>query len=117
MPSAGFSAISCATGEPRTSARGRMEEALHDEARGRIGGDVQRIHHLDARYDAVTYKHLLLPVWLMSYRHGEQAYRVVINAVTGQVFGERPWSAWKILGAATLALVAVLLILLVTGRM
>jgi DNA-directed RNA polymerase subunit RPC12/RpoP len=98
-------------------ARGRMEEALRDEARRRIGGDVQQLHHLDARYDAVTYKHLLLPVWLMSYRHGEQVYRVVINAVTGQVFGERPWSAWKILGAATLALVAVLLILLVTGRM
>jgi hypothetical protein len=51
----------------------------------------------------------------MAYRHGERSYRVVINAVTGQVFGERPWSVWKILGAILLAAVVVLVILLLAG--
>jgi hypothetical protein len=93
-------------------ARERMEQALRAEAQQRIGGDVQRLERLDARYDAVTYKHLLLPLWLMSYRHGEKAYRVVINAVTGEVFGERPWSAWKILAALALAALLVLVVML-----
>jgi hypothetical protein len=97
-------------------ARSRMEDALRDEARRRIGGDVQQLHRLDARYDAVTYKHLLLPVWLMSYRHAEKPYRVVVNAVTGQVFGERPWSAWKILAAILLAAAAVLAAIWLGGR-
>jgi ribosomal protein L37E len=96
-------------------ARARMEEALRAEARSRIGGDAQRLEQLDARYDAVTYKHLLLPLWLMAYHHGEKSYRVVINAVTGQVFGERPWSVWKILGAVLLAALVVLVIMLVAG--
>jgi hypothetical protein len=90
-----------------------MEGALRAEALRRIGGDQQRLDRLDARYDAVTFKHLLLPLWLMSYRHREKTYRVVINAVTGQVFGERPWSAWKILGAILLAALVVAVVAMI----
>ena len=53
----------------------------------------------------VTFKHILLPVWLVAYRFRGRTYRFVVNARTGRVQGERPWSAWKIalaviLGAA-----------------
>ena len=44
----------------------------------------------------MTYKHLLLPVWLLAYRYGGKPYRVVVNATTGEVSGERPWSPWKV---------------------
>jgi hypothetical protein len=47
----------------------------------------------------VTFKHLLLPVWLMAYRYKDKPYRVVINAVTGEVSGERPYSVVKIVSA------------------
>jgi len=77
-------------------ARQRMEAALAADARARIGGDEQRIHALDTTWTGVTYKHLLLPVWLMAYRYGGKPYRVVVNATTGEVSGERPWSPWKV---------------------
>lgn len=88
------------------AARQRIEAALEGEVRQRIGGDEQRIHQLQTAYDGLTYKHLLLPVWLLAYRYGDRSYRVAINACTGEVHGERPWSPWKIALAVILGLLA-----------
>jgi len=79
------------------SARVLIDAAIRDEVCRRIGGDTQRIHGIDSRYDAITFKHLLLPVWSLGYRWKEKQHQVVINAVTGEVQGTRPWSFWKIL--------------------
>ena len=87
-----------------TEAKQRIDAAVAHEVRQRIGGDEQRVHSIDTHYDAITYKHLLLPVWLLAYRFHEKAYQLMINAGTGEVQGERPWSWVKI----TLAVVAVL---------
>ena len=71
------------------------------------GRDEQRITSKDTRYFDVTFKHLLLPVWLSAYRYREQPYRFMINARTGEVTGERPWSWIKI----TLAVIAALIVI------
>jgi hypothetical protein len=57
------------------------------------------------RYSNITFKHVLLPVWLASYRYQNKPFRVVINGRTGQVTGERPYSAWKIAFAVVLGLI------------
>ncbi len=77
-------------------ARGRIDSALRQEVRRRIGGDEQRIRHVSTQYNTLTYKHLLLPVWLLAYKYKEKPYRVVVNAATGEVQGERPYSWIKI---------------------
>jgi hypothetical protein len=61
-----------------------------------IGGDRQRIHDIQTRVSDVTFKHVLLPVWLAAYKYRGETYRFVVNGRTGRVQGERPWSAWKI---------------------
>lgn len=45
-----------------------------------------------------------------AYRYGDKSYRVAVNACTGEVQGERPYSAGKVALAvlAGLALVAVI---------
>lgn len=83
-------------GEGFREAEERMREALRRETRRRIGGDEQRIHSLRTDYGALSYKHLLLPVWLLAYRYKEKTYQVVVNAATGEVQGSRPWSWVKI---------------------
>ena len=45
----------------------------------------------------LTYKHLLLPVYLASYRFRDKPYRVMVNGQTGHVLGDRPYSFGKIL--------------------
>jgi predicted RNA-binding Zn-ribbon protein involved in translation (DUF1610 family) len=77
-------------------ARQRIESALGTEVRQRIGGDVQNVTSQQTNYSAITFKHLMLPVWLLAYRYREKPYRVMINAVTGEVSGERPYSVIKI---------------------
>ena len=53
----------------------------------------------------VTFKHILLPVWLAAYKYRGKTYRFVVNGQSGKVQGERPWSAWKIAVAVVLGLI------------
>ncbi|MEX0704777.1 MAG: hypothetical protein WD069_21950 [Planctomycetales bacterium] len=87
-------------------ARRRIDEALREDVGARIGGDTQRIHSIDTRHDALTFKHLLLPVWLLAYRFHDKPYQVLVNAATGEIQGERPWS-WVKIALAVLAALAV----------
>lgn len=77
-------------------AKSRMASAIESDVRRRIGGDEQRIDAIRTHHSALTYKHLLLPVWLLVYRYGGKPYQVAVNAATGEVQGERPYSAIKI---------------------
>ncbi len=51
---------------------------------------------VDATFSDQTFKHILAPVWLMTYVYGTKSYQVVINGVTGRIAGSRPWSWIKI---------------------
>jgi DNA-directed RNA polymerase subunit RPC12/RpoP len=79
-----------------------------------IGGDHQRLETVHTQHVGVTFKHILLPVWLASYRYRGQSYRVLINGRTGAVQGDRPYSWAKILLLiAFLVAVIVAIILLI----
>ena len=84
----------------------RMRGQLEYDVRRRIGGDEQRISSMTVRHEAVTFKHLLLPVWMLAYRYKDEPHQVLVNAVTGRVTGERPYSWIKI----TLAVIAGLIV-------
>ncbi|MFC4161100.1 hypothetical protein [Chitinimonas lacunae] len=77
-------------------ARDIMEAAIRSAIARDIGGDQQRIHEMQPHYHAIRFKHILLPLWLSSYRYGGKTYRFLVNGQTGEVQGERPWSIWKI---------------------
>lgn len=78
------------------TAKGKMEKVIREDVRRDIGGDHQRIHSLDTNYSDITFKHILLPIWLSAYRYNDKSYRFIINARNGKVKGERPWSWIKI---------------------
>ena len=85
-------------------ARVHMGRVIERDVRFDIGGDRQRIHAIDTEIRDVTFKHILLPVWLAAYRFRGRTYRFVVNGRTGRVQGERPWSAVKIVFAVLLGL-------------
>lgn len=87
------------------TARTHMDAVIRRDIKFDIGGDKQRIHSVDTEISDVTFKHILLPVWLAAYKYRGKTYRFVVNGRTGRVKGERPWSAWKI-GLAVLAALA-----------
>jgi len=88
-------------------ARTRMDAVIARDVRFDIGGDAQRIHGIDTDVRDVTFKHILLPVWLAAYKYRGETYRFVVNGRTGRVQGERPWSAWKIAFAVLALLIVV----------
>ena len=89
-------------------ARAQMADVIQDDVRRDIGGDVQRVDHVDTRFEDETFKHILLPVWMAAYKYGGKSYRFLVNGQTGEVQGERPYSWWKIGFAVVLAVVVVL---------
>nr|WP_235962656.1 primosomal protein N' (replication factor Y) - superfamily II helicase [Jannaschia marina] len=89
-----------------TEARARMDAVIARDVRMDIGGDQQRITRIDTRLSDVTFKHVLLPVWVAAYKYRGESYRFVVNGQTGRVQGERPYSKIKI----ALALLALLIV-------
>ncbi|WP_017594434.1 hypothetical protein [Nocardiopsis potens] len=88
------------------TAKEKMAEVIRRDVRKDIGGDTQRIDRVDTAYAKVTYKHMLLPVWVGSYMFNGRSWQVLVNGCTGEVQGERPYSPWKIAAAVLAALVA-----------
>ncbi len=89
---------------------------IGSDVRASIGGDEQRVDSLSTRYSAITFKHLLLPVYVGAYSYNRNLYQVVVNGRTGEVQGVRPYSVWKIvLFVLFLLLVAGMLLLLFGG--
>jgi DNA-directed RNA polymerase subunit RPC12/RpoP len=95
-------------------ARQIMEGTIRQSAQADIGGDHQQVLSMKTQYDTVTFKHVLLPVWTSAYRYRERVYRFLVNGRTGEVQGERPWSAMKIaiLVVVLLALIATIAVLI-----
>ncbi len=84
-----------------------MEYYIRDAVRYQIGGDRQQITDLKIYHDNVTFKYILLPIWTAHFSYKNKEYRFAINARTGVIKGERPYSKVKII-LAVLALLAVL---------
>ncbi len=95
------------------AAKAKMEPVIEGSIRRDIGGDEQRIGSSETQYSDISFKHILLPVWMTAYRFREKIYRILINARTGEVQGERPFSAWKIAAAVLTALIFIGILIII----
>lgn len=88
-------------------AKVKMEDHLRLLAKQDIGGDEQRIITLNTNYSNITFKHILLPIYVSAYRFKGKVYQFLVNGRTGEVQGERPWSWLKIAGLVLIVLGAI----------
>ena len=100
------------------TAKSRMAPVIEQDCREDIGGDEQRVRQVDTQYGDVTFKLMLLPVWIACYLHAGKTYNILVNGRTGEVVGERPYSAAKIAAAvaAALVLITVIVLLIVLNK-
>jgi hypothetical protein len=61
-----------------------VAEAIQQDVVEDIGGDEQRVDHIDTGYSNTTFRHLLLPVWIGAYRFQGKVYQVAVNGRTGE---------------------------------
>jgi len=89
-----------------------MDQKLEQMCAEQVPGDTHRNLQVSADYSGQTFKHVLLPVWLLSYNYGPRNFQVVINGYTGAIAGDYPKS-WVKIALAVIAVLFVLLVLLI----
>jgi LSD1 subclass zinc finger protein len=89
-----------------------MRPVIENTIRHDIGGDEQRIDDYDNTYSNVALKYLMLPVWISAYKYNNKLYHFTVNASTGEVVGERPYSGSKI-ALLVIAIIAVVVAIIV----
>jgi len=67
-------------------------------------------------YSDQTFKHILAPVWLLSYTYRRKSYQCAMNGVTGAIGGEYPKSPWKIAFLVLAIFVGVLVFMSFAGQ-
>jgi DNA-directed RNA polymerase subunit RPC12/RpoP len=73
-----------------------MEQQIVVMCGQQVPGDTYRNLHVDARFFERTFKHVLFPIWMLSYDYGRRGYQVIVNGETGRIAGDHPLSFWKI---------------------
>jgi hypothetical protein len=86
----------------------QMMAQLERLCAAQVPGDTHRNLRIFPAFSGLTFKHVLVPVWLLSYVYGRKAYQVLVNGYTGKMAGNYPYSVWKVL-------ILVLVVLVVIG--
>jgi hypothetical protein len=86
--------------------RADMENQVRSMCSQQVPGDTQRNLQVDADYQGRTFKHVLMPVWLVAYTYGSRRFQVIANGYTGKLAGKHPYSWVKIFFAVIAALAA-----------
>lgn len=90
----------------KTILGGRIREKIRKEK----NADGVRNLNLNVDYQKVTYKYLLLPVWISAFKYKDKIYQFMVNGQTGKVTGKTPisWIKVAITVVAIIAIVALI---------
>ncbi|MBI3417298.1 MAG: zinc ribbon domain-containing protein [Verrucomicrobia bacterium] len=95
-------------------ARAQMEGEIFQLCGTQVPGDTHRNLQVSTDYSGQTFKHILVPIWMLTYDYGARNFQVVINGYTGAIAGKYPRSWIKITLAVIAALAASFAIYLAT---
>jgi len=94
----------------------QMRATLEGLCASEVPGDTYRNLQIDPQYSGRTFKHVLVPVWLLSYNYGAKTFQVIANGYTGRIAGRYPRSVWKIVLLILAALIVVLTIVTLSNQ-
>jgi ribosomal protein S27E len=98
------------------ASRAAMEAKVQVMCAQQVPGDTYRNLNVRTAHSRQTFKHILAPVWLMSYTYGAKSFQCVQNGVTGAIQGEYPKSPWKIALLVLVVIVGVMIAMSLGGR-
>lgn len=92
----------------KSSIYGKLRKNIRNKILRENNAD--RVDNLNTKtiYNNITYKYLLLPIWISSFRYGDKTYQFMVNGQTGKVSGRTPIDKLKValvIGAGVLALI------------
>jgi hypothetical protein len=89
----------------------QMRAALERLCASEVPGDTHRNLQIFPTFTGRTFKHVLVPVWLLVYNYRARAFQVIVNGYTGKIAGKYPISVWKVLLVVLLVVIALLIVL------
>ena len=92
-----------------------MDDRINQAVKSDIGGDDQSVESIDTNYSNIQFKHILLPVYVSSYRYENKVYHFYVNGRNGKLVGDRPYSQIKIILIVISILLLILLFLIFFG--
>jgi ribosomal protein L37AE/L43A len=103
-------------------ARERVTRKFRHDLNAQVepGKEKRNFQISQAQWSAMTFKHVLLPLWIGTYRYQGKEFHLLVNGQTGKVGGKKPRDSVKtimafLIGAALLGFL-VLVILWVIGQ-
>jgi hypothetical protein len=87
----------------------QMRAALEQLCAQQVPGDTHRNLRIFPTFSGKTFKHLLVPIWLLVYTLGRRPFQVVVNGYTGRIAGRYPYSPWKVAFLIALVVLAIML--------
>ena len=89
----------------------QMHAALERLCAAQVPGDTHRNLRIFPTFSGRTFKHVLVPVWLLAYDYRAKAFQVIVNGYTGKIAGKYPISIWKVLLVILLVAIVVLTVI------
>jgi len=74
--------------EAAQASEAQMTEKLREMCAAQVPGDTYRNLEIRPTFSAKTFKHILVPVWLLTYTYGARIFHVLVNAATGRMAGK-----------------------------
>ncbi|MFO7618919.1 MAG: hypothetical protein R6W91_04620 [Thermoplasmata archaeon] len=90
------------------SAQNVVSSSERDKCARDVPGDTHRFLRVQTTFGDITYKHILLPVWIAAYEYKAKTYHFLVNGQTGEVQGFKPisWAKVALFVAGVAAVVA-----------
>ena len=86
------------------SAKGVMDGRIRRGILSRYVYDKVAYLNVSTSHQDVTYKYVMLPVYVGNFNYKKKLYNFYVNGSTGKVKGKTPKSLWKILLTVALCL-------------
>ncbi|MDO5292864.1 MAG: hypothetical protein Q4F05_08955 [bacterium] len=75
----------------------RLSSHISDKVREEHNADHVRDVRVNAEFQNITYKYLMLPIWISNFKYKDKVYQFMVNGQTGKVSGKTPLSIPKII--------------------
>lgn len=75
----------------------RLSSSISSYIRRRWNADRSDSVRFSTLYSNITYKYILVPTWISSFKYKDKVYQFAVNGQTGKVGGKAPVSAWRVI--------------------
>ena len=89
------------------NAKKLVDKAIERTILSKYSYDKVAYLNVSTMHQSVTYKYVMLPVYVGSYKYAKKSYNFYVNGNTGKVWGKTPLSFWKIFFTVILCLAVV----------